>query len=495
MRQNLKLDPAHERLDVVDRSAPEHGTFFHPLLFLSLASWISLEFYVRVSGMVFAYISSYDPDKSLTILAVDERPGETTTTAFDTTAAAVSEQPSSSSVNITAASSAADPDVNATVINASNSMAEETTTPVAGKQQPSFTFIDESSFASNMSYQNEVVENSSNDAEMELEREKWQLRIDLLEREHQRKLEESKHELEQRMWQKERELQKRLTTLKQQDTELRRKLENGNESQLELRRQLERNEAETSQLRTKLELKEREIKEKEREIEQQQLEVEGEKHAYFLRSTEHKRRVDQLTQQIKELSLTNEQLRMVTLKRNPTVEKQNAIRDLFSSGMDRLEILVITQQPHQRYYGFRRKLKGAFSVINQRLRTSHDEFVVLWFMSNNAKQDFIDCTAFLSQRAEETGVSLKKKHNNIECDESTGADDFDIVCLLRGFAKMTGLYELDAGFLQSVMAQLQQQSRDNQMAKLSAHIGTQSEQMVRDVYSYVLNDYKKIYKY
>ena len=72
------------------------------------------------------------------------------------------------------------------------------------------------------------------------------------------------------------------------------------------------------------------------------------------------------------MRLSNERLRMTTSKRNPVAENQNRIRKVYHSkfGMDRLAMLVVTSiaGPERQFYGFRRKLNGAFYAINRRIQ-------------------------------------------------------------------------------------------------------------------------------
>ncbi|XP_016658866.1 uncharacterized protein LOC107883414 [Acyrthosiphon pisum] len=179
--------------------------------------------------------------------------------------------------------------------------------------------------------------------------------------------------------------------------------------------------------------------------------AESEKITYFLRSTEQRRQVDELTQQLEQMRLSNERLRMTSFKRNPVAEKQNYIREVYQAkfGMDRLEMLVVTSiaDPGQQFYGFRRKLNGAFYAINRRMQVAMGERVMLWFVSNNAEQDFIDCKSYLFNKAYKTGVELQTRSNTIGIGESTNIEEFDTVCLqLRDFGRLAGMMELDAGY-------------------------------------------------
>lgn len=55
-------------------------------------------------------------------------------------------------------------------------------------------------------------------------------------------------------------------------------------------------------------------------------------------------------------------------------------------------MLLVTSiaSPGQLFYGSRRKLNGAFYAINRWVHVAMGERVMLWFVSNNAKQDFTD---------------------------------------------------------------------------------------------------------
>jgi len=558
IRQNLQLDPVRDCSDAVDGESIEYGTFYHPLLFLALASWISLEFYVKTAHIVFAYFSSYDHDESMKMLALGERPGDTTSVL--PTDIVVEPTPSTStyfaksptvcepeiiikptpleSVNFSTISPIVH-ESDTTTINTPTY--DPNTTPMTpeSKLPSSVTWIDESSsstFASTISDRDEemFMETNYTEAEIEFVRKEWQLRLDHMERQHQLKLKETRYKLNQRLSQKEYEeqtLREKLKNKEIDDNELRKQLATieteSRQRECELLQRLERNKAKARQLRTQLAQKEAEIEKsnreneqrleqmrsrQEREVEQKRREdvelasrlkaAESEKITYFLRSTEQRRQVDELTQQLEQMRLSNERLRMTTLKRNPVAEKQNCIREVYQAkfGMDRLEMLVVTSiaGPGQQFYGFRRKLNGAFYAINKRMQVAKGERVMLWFVSNNAKQDFIDCKSYLFDKAYKTGVELQTRSNTIGIGESTNIEKFDTICLLRDFGRLAGMMELDAGYMQTLLelAQNQYTSTDELNGEditevLLRNAETQSNQMFIDIYKYILNDYKK----
>jgi len=193
---------------------------------------------------------------------------------------------------------------------------------------------------------------------------------------------------------------------------------------------------------------------------------------------------------------------MTTLKRNPVAEKQNCIREVYQakSGVGRLEMLVLTSiaGPGQQFYGSRRKLNGAFYAINRRVNVAKGERVMLWFVSNNAKQDFTDYKLYLEKKACKTGVELQMRSNTIGIGESTNIEEFDTVCLLRDFSMLAGMMELDTGYMQTLLELAQNQytptdqlNGENVTEVLLRNAKTQSDQMFSDIYKYVLNDYKK----
>ncbi|KAL4122803.1 hypothetical protein QTP88_015078 [Uroleucon formosanum] len=397
---------------------------------------------------------------------------------------------------------------------------ESNTTTMTPKSNTLFPvmWIDESSTISDRDEEMFVETLNYTKAEMELEHKEWQLRLDHMERHHQLELEEAQYELNQRLSQKEHEkrsLREQLKNKEFDDNELRKQLETieaeSKQRECELRQRLERNREKARQLRTQLIKKESEIEKSSRENEQrleqmcsrQELEAaEREKHSYFLRDTKERRQIDELTRQLKQMSLSNERLRMTTLKRNPIMEKQNLIRKVHhaKSGTDRLEILVLTSfdGPGQQFYGFRRKLKGAFYAIYRQMQVAMGERVTLWFVSNNATQDFIGCKSYLSDEADKTGVNLQMRSNTIGLGESTNIEKFDTVSLLRNFGRLAGMIELDAGYMQTLLELAQNQyTPTNQLngeditKVLLRKAETQSDQMFSDIYKYVLNDYKK----
>jgi len=415
------------------------------------------------------------------------------------------------------------------------------TTPMTPESRTalSIMWIDESSsssFASPIADRGEemYMKTKYTEAEMELERKECQMRLDQMERQYQLKLEETQYELSQQLSQKEHEertLREQLTNKEIDESELRKQLETidteAKQRECELRQQLERNKAQASKLRTQLARKEAEIEKNNRENEQrleqmrlrQEREVERkrredaelisrlksaerEKHNYFLRSAEQKRQVEELTRQLEQMRLCNERLRITTLKRNPVDEKQNCIREVYQSKfvIDRLEMLVVTSiaGPGQQFYGYRRKLNGLFYAINKRMQVAKGERVMLWFVSKNAKQDFIDCKSYLYNKAYKTGVKLQTHSNIIGLGENANTEEFDTVCLLRDFGRLAGMKELDAGYMQTLLELAQNQftptNRLNGKDITEVLLGQaeeQSDQMFNGIYKYVLNDYKK----
>ncbi|XP_060833607.1 uncharacterized protein LOC132917080 [Rhopalosiphum padi] len=274
-----------------------------------------------------------------------------------------------------------------------------------------------------------------------------------------------------------------------------------NKRELELRQQLKHCERQTLQLLKQLDQKNREI-EKHR-IEN--AELDEEKHTYFLRSTEHENRVIELTEELEHLRLTNENLRRTKLKRNAVDEKYNSIQDIYKSklGLDRLEMLVVTWTGdatcNYQYHGFRRKLKGMLHAINLKTNVVRGDSVKLWFVTNNAKQDFIDCKGYLKTEAEKTeGVTLKMSANNINLVDAPNVDKFNTVEVFREFGKMVGMIELDANFLQTILELSQNQVQStvrNQLKstdvieKLTKFITQHPDKMLQDIYKYVLDDF------
>ncbi|KAL4122763.1 hypothetical protein QTP88_015038 [Uroleucon formosanum] len=479
IRQNLQLDPVRDRQDDVDRESIEYGAYYHPLLFLALTLWINLDFYVKAAHIVFSHFSSYDRNESIKMLALGERAGYTT--AVLPTNIVVEPVPSTSTY-LAKSPVVCEPEIVIKRI-PSKSMDFTTTSPIVydsdtttintpayepntktmtpkSKTPFSLTWIDESSSSTFADRDEEMVmETNYTKAEMELEREEWQLRLDHMERQHQLELEKAQYELSQRLSQKEHEersLREQLKNKEFDDNELRKQLETieaeSKQRECELHQRLEHNREKARQLRTQLIKKESEIEKSSRENEQrleqmcsrQELEAaEREKHSYFLRDTKERRQIDELTRQLKQMSLSNERLRMTTLKRNPIMEKQNLIRKVHhaKSGTDRLEILVLTSfdGPGQQFYGFRRKLKGAFYAIYRQMQVAMGERVTLWFVSNNATQDFIGCKSYLSDEADKTGVNLQTHNNTIGFEESTNIETFDTVSLLRNFGRLAAV--------------------------------------------------------
>jgi len=143
-------------------------------------------------------------------------------------------------------------------------------------------------------------------------------------------------------------------------------------------------------------------------------------------------------------------------------------------------------------------LNGAFYAINKRTRVAMGERVVLWFVSKNAKQDFTDCKAYLKNEAHKTGVELETHSNNIDIGESTNIEEFDTVCLLRDFGRLAGMMELDAGYMQTLLKLAQKLytptnhlNGEDITEALLRDAETQSDEMFRDIYKYVLDDCKK----
>jgi hypothetical protein len=341
-----------------------------------------------------------------------------------------------------------------------------------------------SPYPEDMSYQRELLEVSFVQAEK-----KYQLQLKM-----------AQYEMNELVKEKERqerdnqELREQLSKNNQKDKDIKKR-------ELELRQQLKHYERQTLQLRKQLDKKNREI-EKHR-IEN--VELDEEKHTYFLRSTEHEHRVIELTEELEHLRLTNENLRKTKLKRNAVDEKYNSIQDIYKSklGLDRLEMLVVTWTGdvtcNYQYHGFRRKLKGMLHAINLKTNVVRGDSVKLWFVTNNAKQDFIDCKGYLKTEAEKTeGVTLKMSANNINLVDAPDVDKFNTVEVLRQFGKMVGMIELDANFLQTILELSQNQVQStvrNQsksidvIEKLTKIITQNPDKMLQDIYKYVLDDF------
>ncbi|XP_026808414.1 uncharacterized protein LOC113550651 [Rhopalosiphum maidis] len=343
-------------------------------------------------------------------------------------------------------------------------------------------------YAEDMSYQRELSEVSFIHAEK-----KYQLQ-----------LKKAQYALKELVKEKERQernnqaLREQLSKNNQEDKNIKKR-------ELELRQQLKHCERQTLQLRKQLDQKNREI-EKHR-IEN--AELDEEKHTYFLRSTEHEHRVIELTEELEHLRLTNENLRRTKLKRNAVDEKYNSIQDIYKSklGLDRLEMLVVTwtgdAMCNYQYHGFRRKLKGMLHAINLKTNVVRGDSVQLWFVTNNAKQDFIDCKGYLKTEAERTtGVTLKMSANNINLVDTLNVDKFNTVEVFREFGKMIGMIELDAKFLQTILELSQNQVQSTSAStvrnqskstdateKLTKFISQQPDKMLQDIYKYVLDDF------
>ncbi|XP_025205964.1 uncharacterized protein LOC112602222 [Melanaphis sacchari] len=440
----LNLNPVYDQHNVNQRS-PEYGTFYHPLLFLTLTSWVDSDFYIIASKIVFAYLLSDVGD--ITDI-ISNNVSATTVKRSDTTDVL--------SVNVIKSPAQKEP-LSTNVTTESPYLAPTTPLsnelPVPNERESTFTWVDNSNTCSSVEFNNthvnNVLVNVYTETEMEIERKSWQKRLENAERNHLTQLEEIQHEL---------------------------------------KKVLDQKQSETAVLLKRLN------------------DVEKEKNEYFLRSTEHKKRVDELTENLAQLELSNEHLRITKLKRNVVDEKHNLIRDVYKStfGKDRMEILIVTCSGNgSQYYGFRRKLKGALNAINSRTRLEHGDSVQLWFLSNNAKQDYIDCKSYLYDKANETGIKLKTHCNSITVGGTPSIDKFNTVELMQDFGKLIGMIELDAGFLQRVLELLQDcyvqtssptSSRHNQtdtVEALAHFISQQSDQMVRDIYQYVFDDYKQ----
>jgi len=336
---------------------------------------------------------------------------------------------------------------------------------------------------------------------MSYQRELSEVNFKHTEKKYQLQLKKAQYALKELMKEKERQernnqaLREQLSKNNQEDKDIKKR-------ELELRKQLKHYERQTLQLRQQLDQKNREI-EKHR-IENSELDEE--KHIYFLRSTEHEHRVIELTEELEHLRLTNENLRRTKLKRNAVDEKYNSIQDIYKSklGLDRLEMLVVTWNgdatSNYQYHGFRRKLKGMLHAINLKTNVVRGDSVQLWFVTNNAKQDFIDCKGYLKTEADrKTGVTLKMSANNINLVDAPNVDKFNTVEVFREFGKMIGMIELDAKFLQTILELSQNQeqpmsastvrNQSKSTEKLTEFITQQPDKMLQDIYKYVLDDF------
>lgn len=117
---------------------------------------------------------------------------------------------------------------------------------------------------------------------------------------------------------------------------------------------------------------------------------------YYVRSTNQKKEVNLLTNKLNKIELLNDRLRTTALKRNLTQERWNTsgLRVGIWRGSFRNDSGLLYWHEHD----YRRKLKGLFVAVYKRmLKSPKVHAVSLWFLSNNAKQDFIDCKTHLHE--------------------------------------------------------------------------------------------------
>lgn len=452
---NLQIDPVRLSLEKFEKNSPNYGTFYHPLLFLALASWVSVDFFIKSSKIVFMSFSSCDIAEIMDLMAQDEPAGANTIAMGHDS-------------------------LNTIIDNASTSDVSAKT-----ETNSTFTWIDECSSSSCATDVSQDVDSTSlYAAEKELDRREWFLRMETLKKEYEHKMEMMHFDFDQTV-----------KKIKEEGAEKDRQLQN---IKTDLDRQAEVKNREIRELQA---AREREVDElrnariNELELKKAHMQVEMEKNTYFLRSNEQKLIVDDLTRRLAELELSNGRLRVSKLKRNLVEEKHNSIRDIYKapSGIDRLEMLVIARIGLQQYYGFRRKLKGLFGAINRRVRLDEDGAVELWFVSNNAKQDFLDCKTHLNKVARENYVEIETNCNIFAAKDRAGCD-LDMVGSLREFAGLVGLIELDAGFMQRVLKCAQSTAAEHQctaVEALKSEIEQLSNPMVVDVYAHVQADLKQ----
>jgi len=231
-------------------------------------------------------------------------------------------------------------------------------------------------------------------------------------------------------------------------------------------------------------------------------------------------RVIELTKELKNLNLTNHNLR-TRLEHNVIDDKRKNIGAIYKSkyGLGRLEMLVMMKRVstdnnlndyRQLYYGFRRQLNGMLIAINDKIKVASGDSVQLWLVTNSAVQDFLDSKEYLKNKADSTtGVNLKMNANNINVDvvDIPNMVKFNTVEVIQEFGRMVGMIEMDPTFLQTILVLLQNpaqmvqstsasvvhnQEPIEELNNLDNFITRQSDRMVRDTYQYVLNDYKKL---
>uniref|UniRef100_A0A2S2PPE6 Uncharacterized protein n=1 Tax=Schizaphis graminum TaxID=13262 RepID=A0A2S2PPE6_SCHGA len=235
-------------------------------------------------------------------------------------------------------------------------------------------------------------------------------------------------------------------------------------------------------------------------------------------------RVIELTEELKNLNLTNDNLRETVntrLEHNVIDDKRKSIEAIYKSkyGLGRLEMLVMMKRVstdnnlndyRQLYYGFRRQLNGMLIAINDKIKVASGDSVQLWLVTNSAVQDFLDSKEYLKNKADSTtGVNLKMNANNINVDvvDIPNMVEFNTVEVIQEFGRMVGMIEMDPTFLQTILVLLQNpaqmvqstsasvvhnQEPIEELNNLDNFITRQSDRMVRDTYQYVLNDYKKL---
>lgn len=163
-----------------------------------------------------------------------------------------------------------------------------------------------------------------------------------------------------------------------------------------------------------------------------------EKEAVLQRVQEEKRKKDEelelLQRKFEDLQISEERSRMTLRKRSSaearTTAAANVLKDV---GVAKLECLVLFVSEKNAVYAYRRQFQNIIPTIHKQLNKV--VMFVGWFVTNNAVLDFNRCKGLVREKATKCGHNVRVGQNQMELDDEEG-DQFNLPDAIRTTLRM-----------------------------------------------------------